>query len=110
MFFEWTLLTLLSALTLFVMVKMFYFKNMNIKENRNNEMMRLTLREAEVLIRKYQIQLQRAIGNIDILTEELTRLRNDQKVLKQRNSKHRVESDQLRNKIKDLQSRIDALL
>lgn len=110
MFFDWSLLTIVFLISLYLLVKMFYFKNMNIKENKNNEMIRLTLREAEVLIRKYQIQLQRALGNIDILTDELTKLRSDGKVIKQRNSQHRIEADQLRAKIKDLESRIDALL
>ena len=110
MFFEWSLLTIIFIIALFLLVKMFYFKNMNIKEHKNNEMMRLTLKEAEVLIRKYQIQLQRSLGNIDILTDELTKIRSDQKVLKQRNSQHRIESDQLKTKIRDLESRIDALL
>lgn len=73
-------------------------------------MMKLTLQEAEVLIRKYQIQLQRALGNVDILTEELNKLRNELKILKQRNSKHRIEVDRLNNKIKELENRIEALL
>lgn len=110
MFSEWSLLTLTLLLALYLLVKMFYFKNLNAKEHKNNAMMKLTLQEAEVLVRKYQIQLQRALGNIDILTEELTKLRSDQKVLKQRNSQFRLEGDQLRGKIKDLESRIDALL
>lgn len=110
MFFQWSLLTVVFVVALLILVKMFYYKNMNIKENKNNEMMRLTLKEAETLIRKYQIQLQRSLGNIDILTDELSKLRADQKILKQRNSQHRVESDQLKLKIKDLQGRIDALL
>jgi len=73
-------------------------------------MMKLTLQEAEILIRKYQIQLQRALGNVDILSEELNKLRNELKILKQRNSKHRIEVDRLNNKIKELESRIEALL
>lgn len=73
-------------------------------------MMKLTLQEAEVLIRKYQIQLQRALGNVDILSEELNKLRNELKILKQRNSKHRIEVDRLNNKIKELEGRIEALL
>jgi len=72
--------------------------------------MKLTLQEAEILIRKYQIQLQRALGNVDILSEELNKLRNEMKVLKQRNSKHRQEVERLNNKIKALESRIEALL
>jgi len=110
MFFQWSLLTVLSIVAIYLFVKMFYFKSITNKEQRSNDLMKLTLQEAEILIRKYQIQLQRALGNVDILTEELTKLRNELKVLKQRNSKHRQEVDRLNNKIKALESRIDALL
>jgi len=110
MFWQWSLLTILSIVAIYLFVKMFYFKSITNKEQRSNDMMKLTLREAEILIRKYQIQLQRALGNVDILSEELTKLRNELKVLKQRNSKHRQEVDRLNNKIKALEGRIDALL
>ncbi len=110
MFWEWSLLTILTILSIFLFVKMYYFKSITNKEQRSNELMKLTLNEAEILIRKYQIQLQRALGNVDILSEELTKLRNELKILKQRNSKHRQETDRLNNKIKALESRIDALL
>jgi peptidoglycan hydrolase CwlO-like protein len=89
---------------------MYYFKSITSKEQRGNDLMKLTLQEAEILIRKYQIQLQRALGNVDILSEELTKLRNELKVLKQRNTKHRQETDRLNGKIKALEGRIDALL
>jgi len=110
MFAQWSLLTLISIVAIYLFVKMFYFKSITNKEQRSNDLMKLTLQEAEILIRKYQIQLQRALGNVDILTEELTKLRNELKVLKQRNSKHRQEVDRLNAKIKALESRIDALL
>lgn len=110
MFLEWSLVTILSILAIFLFVKMFYFKSITHKEQRSNDMMKLTLQEAEILIRKYQIQLQRALGNVDILSEELNKMRNELKILKQRNSKHRLETDRLNNKIKELESRIDALL
>ena len=110
MVFEWSLLTFLSIVSIYLFVKMFYFKSITNKEQRSNDLMKLTLQEAEILIRKYQIQLQRALGNVDILTEELSKLRNELKVLKQRNSKHRQEVDRLNAKIKALESRIDALL
>ena len=110
MFWEWSLLTMLSIVSVYLFVKMFYFKSITSKEKRNNDLMKLTLNEAEILIRKYQIQLQRALGNVDILSEELTKLRNELKVLKQRNSKHRQETDRLNGKIKALEGRIDALL
>jgi peptidoglycan hydrolase CwlO-like protein len=110
MFWEWSLLTIISIIAIWLFVKMYYFKSITNKEQRSNDLMKLTLKEAEILIRKYQIQLQRALGNVDILSEELTKLRNELKVLKQRNSKHRQEVDRLNAKIKALESRIDALL
>jgi len=110
MFWEWSLLTILSVLSVFLFVKMYYFKSITNKEQRTNDLMKLTLQEAEILIRKYQIQLQRALGNVDILSEELTKLRNELKILKSRNTKHRQETDRLNGKIKALENRIDALL
>ncbi|MFT5661688.1 MAG: peptidoglycan hydrolase CwlO-like protein [Sulfurimonas sp.] len=110
MFWEWSLLTILSLLNVFLFVKMYYFKSITNREQRSNDLMKLTLQEAEILIRKYQIQLQRALGNVDILSEELTKLRNELKTLKSRNTKHRQETDRLNGKIKALEGRIDALL
>ena len=110
MFWEWSLLTILSIISVYLFVKMYYFKSITNKEQRSNDLMKLTLNEAETLIRKYQIQLQRAFGNVDILSEELTKLRNELKVLKSRNSKHRQEVDRLNAKIKALEGRIGAFL
>lgn len=110
MFLEWSLLTIVTLGALVFLVKMFYFRSITVKEQRSSEMMKLTLKEAEILIRKYQIQLQRALGNVDILSEELNNLRNEVKMLKQRNSKHRIDADRLQNKIRELEGRIDALI
>ncbi len=110
MFWEWSLLSIVSILAIYMFVKMFYFKSITIKEQKSNDMMKLTLKEAEVLIRKYQIQLQRALGNVDILSEEVNKLRAEIKTLKQRNSQHRLSSDRLKTKIKELEGRIDALI
>ncbi len=110
MFFEWSLLTLLAILSIFLFIKMFYFKSITQREKKSNDLMKMTLQEAEILIRKYQIQLQRALGNVDILSEELSKLKNEMKILKQRNSKHRQEVERLNNKIKALENRIEALL
>ena len=110
MLFEWSLVTFSLLLVIFVVVKMYYFKNLTIKEQRNNDVMKLTLKEAEVLIRKYQIQLQRALGNIDILNEQMNKLRQEIKALKQRNSQYRIENEKLKNRIKELESRIEALI
>jgi len=110
MLLEWSLVTFSLLLVIFVVVKMFYFRNMTIKEQRNNDVMKLTLKEAEVLIRKYQIQLQRALGNIDILNEQMNKLRREIKTLKQRNSQFRIENEKLKSRIKELESRIEALI
>ena len=110
MLLEWSLLTVVTLAALFFLVKMFYFSSITVKEQRSSEMMKLTLKEAEILIRKYQIQLQRALGNVDILSEELNNLRNEVKTLKQRSSKCRIDNDRLQNKIAELEGRIDALI
>ncbi len=110
MFFEWSIVTVSLVLVVVLLIKMFYFQNLTIKEQKNNDVMKLTLKEAEVLIRKYQIQLQRALGNIDILNDQMNKLRREIKTVKQRNSQYRIENEKLRSRIKDLESRIEALL
>jgi len=110
MLFDWSIITLISMLAIFLFVKMFYFKNLTIKEQKSNDVMKMTLKEAEVLIRKYQIQLQRAIGNIDVLNEQMIKLRHEIKAVKQRNSQYRIENEKLRSRIKELESRIEALI
>ncbi len=110
MLLQWSLITFSLLLVVFVVVKMFYFKSLTIKEQRNNDVMKLTLKEAEVLIRKYQIQLQRALGNIDILNEQMNKLRRETKAVKQRNSQYRIENEKLKSRIKELESRIESLI
>ena len=109
-FWQWISLTAFILFVLFMVVKTFFYKSVAQKEEKNSAVMKLTLQEAEILIRKHQLQLQRALGNIDILTDEITALRNEVKVLKQRNSQYRVESEKYKSKIKDLEQKIEALL
>ncbi|MGP1580948.1 MAG: hypothetical protein ACTTH5_08045 [Wolinella sp.] len=107
---DWLLLTLFILFVLFMVVKTFFYKSIAQKEEKSSAVMKLTLQEAEILIRKHQLQLQRALGNIDILTDEITSLRNEVKLLKQRNSQYRIESEKYRSRIKDLEQKIEALL
>jgi hypothetical protein len=109
-FFEWLYLTIALLLGGFLFFKAFYYKNLMEKEHKSNLMLKETLREAEIFIRKYQIQLQRSLGNVDILNEEMNRLRNDVKAFKARNAQYRIENERIRHKIKDLESKIEALL
>ena len=109
-FTSWLFLTAFILFVLFMVVKTFFYKSVAQKEEKNSAVMKLTLQEAEILIRKHQLQLQRALGNIDILTDEITSLRNEVKALKQRNSQYRVESEKYKSKIKDLEQKIEALM
>ena len=109
-FAQWLFLTAFILFVLFMIVKTFFYKRVAQKEEKNSAVMKLTLQEAEILIRKHQLQLQRALGNIDILTDEITALRNEVKTLKQRNSQYRVETEKYKSKIKDLEQKIEALL
>lgn len=90
--------------------KMFFYQNIAKKEEKTSASIKLTLHEAEILIRKHQLQLQRALGNIDILSAEMNAMKNEIKALKQRNSQYKVESDKYRMRIKDLEQKIEALL
>ena len=110
MFTDWITITILVSLCIYLTIMVFYFKTLLKKEKISSEVVKNTLGDAEVVIRKYQIQLQRSLGNIDILSEELTKVKNDLKSLRTRNSQYRMESDKLRQQIKDLQSKIEALL
>lgn len=107
---EWLILASFILFVLFMVVKTFFYKSVAQKEERSSAVMKLTLQEAEILIRKHQLQLQRALGNIDILTDEIASLRNEVKLLKQRNSQYRIESEKYKSRIKDLEQKIEALL
>lgn len=110
MFTEWLGLTVFIIFLIYMVTKNFFYMSIAEKEEKKSTVMKLTLQEAEVLIRKHQLQLQRALGNIDILTDELTNIRNELKAIKQRNSQYRVESEKYRAKIRDLEQKIEALL
>ncbi|MDE5591782.1 MAG: hypothetical protein K2I63_02325, partial [Helicobacter sp.] len=83
-FTQWLFLTSFILFVLFIVVKVFFYKSVAQKEEKNSAVMKLTLQETEILIRTHQLQLQTALGNIDILTDEITNLRNEVKALKQR--------------------------
>lgn len=110
MLFEWVVTTVLVSLCVYLTVMVFYYKTLLKKEKLSNVVVKNTLGDAEIVIRKYQVQLQRALGNIDILSDELNKIRGDTKSLRTRNSQYRVESDKLHQRIKELEGKIEALL
>lgn len=107
---QWFMLVALILFVLFMLVKTFFYKSIAQREEKTSASIKLTLHEAEILIRKHQLQLQRALGNIDILTEEMNTMKNEIKALKQRNSQYKIESDKYKTKIRDLEQKIEALL
>ncbi len=106
----WFTYTVLVCMALYLLVMMFYYRSLYKREQKMTNITKKTLSDAEIVVRKYQVQLQRALGNIDILSDELTKVKNDIKSLRQRNSQSRLENEKLRNKIKELQGKIEALL
>ncbi|MWV61428.1 hypothetical protein DCO58_09605 [Helicobacter saguini] len=109
-FVNWFLVTCFILFCLFMVVTSFYYRSMAQKEKKDSAHMKYTLVETEVLIQKHQLSLQRALGNIDILTKELNTLKGEVKTLKQRNSQYRIETDNYKSRIKDLEQKIEALL
>ena len=106
----WLIITVLASICIYLLVMLFYYKTLLKKEKLGSVVVKNTLGDAEVVIRKYQVQLQRSLGNIDILSDELTKVKNDLKSLRTRNSQYRMESDKLRQHIKELEGKIEALL
>ena len=72
--------------------------------------MKNNLQDTEVVIRKFQIQLQRSLGNIDILTDELKQNKKRRHLSSHENSQYRLENDKLRQRIRELEGKIEALL
>jgi chromosome segregation ATPase len=110
MFFSWISYTLFIFVIIYLLVKLNYTKSLYNKEIKINSKQKDAIKEEQLLIRKYKTQLQRSIGNIDILTEELNKVRNDIKSLRAKNSQSRLEKDQLTRRVSELQERIDALI
>lgn len=110
MWLQGIITVVLISLSLYLIVMVYYYKTLHAKGQKTNVTVKNTLGDAEVLIRKYQIQLQRSLGNIDILSEELNKIKGDTKSLRARNSQYRLENDKLRDRIKELEGKIEALL
>ena len=107
---SWLLYTFFIFAIIYLLIMLNYYKTLYKREQGLNQIKKSNIDESKLMIRKYRIQLQRAIGNIDILTEELDKAKNDIKTLRARNSQQKLENDQLQEKIKELEERIEALI
>lgn len=85
MFANWFILTALICATIYLVVMLFYYKTLLNKEKTSKDFIKNNLDDTEIVIRKLQIQLQRSLGNIDILTEELNKIKADLTSLRTRN-------------------------
>ena len=110
MIFNWIFLTTVIVVILFLTFKMFYYKHLWEKAEERRKQLKNNLIDAEILIKKYQIQLQRSLGNLELLDDEVTKLKNDLKSVKSRNAQMRTENEQLKRKIRELENKIEALL
>lgn len=110
MFSEWIFLTIIICVSIYLLVMVFYYKTLLKKEKMSRDAIKNNMEDTEVIIRKLQVQLQRSLGNIDILTDELNKVKGDSTSLRTRNSQYRMENDKLRQRIKELEGKIEALL
>ena len=100
MFLEWSLITILSILSLFLFLQVLFYKNLVEREEKGL---------AETLIRKYQVQLQRSLGNVDLMTSEMMSIKNDLKGVKQSHATLKFEKKRLEEELIALQNKIEAL-
>ena len=107
---DWIVTTLLATLVIYLAVMTIYYRSLLERERKSNKLVSSTVDDSEIIIRKYQIQLQRALGNIDMLSDELTKVKNDIKSLRTRNSQYRIENEKQTARVKELEGKIEALL
>ncbi|AJC90579.1 hypothetical protein UPTC5083_00691 [Campylobacter lari] len=110
MILSWLVLTVLICVSIYMTIMLLYYKTLLHKEKVAKEFIKNNLDDTEIVIRKLQVQLQRSLGNIDILTEELNKSKADLTSLRTRNSQYRIENEKLRQRIKELEAKIEALL
>jgi uncharacterized protein with PhoU and TrkA domain len=109
MFLEWSLLTIVTVIAGFLFLQVLFYKNLVEKEQQGTKVMKTTLREAETLIRKYQVQLQRSLGNVDLMASEMMSIKSDLKGVKQSHATLKFEKKRLEEEMINLKNKIDAL-
>ena len=109
MFLDWSLLTVVSIIAIYLFFQVLFYKNVVESEEKSISTMKATLREAEILIKKYQVQLQRSLGNIDLMTSEMMAVKSNLKSTKQSHSSLKFEKKKLEEEMRVLQDRIEAL-
>ena len=110
MFTSWVIYTILISVIIYLIVLLKYKESIYNKEKKVTKEQEKSIKDAKILISKYRIQLQRSIGNTDILTENLSAAKDELKLLRSKNSQQKIENDHLQRKIKMLDEKIEALV
>ena len=110
MFADWLIYTVFIFVIIYLLIMINYTKALHKKERLIVNKKDRNIDDLKIMIKKYRVQLQRAIGDIDVLTEELSGSKNELKVMRAKNSQQRLEIDQLTSKIRDLEEKIEALI
>jgi peptidoglycan hydrolase CwlO-like protein len=107
---SWMLITFNIVAALYTAVIILYYRNVITQEKNKVKGLKLTLGEAEILIKKYQIQLQKVLGSVDNFYSELSDARNDLKTIKARYAHLKSEDTKNRKNIEKLESKINSLM
>lgn len=110
MLFIWMVITALVCTCIYFIVMTYYYRSLLNKERASKEFLKTNFDDTEVVMRKLQTQLQRSLGNIDVLNEELDKVKSELTSLRTRNSQYRLENNKLNTKIKELEAKIESLL
>jgi len=110
MILDWLILTVTVVFIAYILVMMLYYKSLAMKDKTRYTAMKLSLDEAELLIRKYHMQLQRAMGNIEMMSEELAGIRGELQNHKAKASSSKNENESLRKLVAELEQKIEALI
>ena len=110
MFTSWLIYTVFIFVIIYLLIMINYTKALHKKEKLIVNKKDRNIDDLKTMIKKYRVQLQRAIGDIDVLTDELSSARNDLKIMRAKNSQQRLEIDQLMSKVKELEEKIEALI
>ena len=110
MFSNWLMVTLNVVMFSYFIILILYYRNLNFKERSRITSMQVTLEEAEILIKKYQIQLQKVLGSVDIINTELEDAKDDLRAIKNRYSQAKAENEHNKILVKKLEAKIDSLM
>lgn len=110
MFTSWMLITFNIVAFAYFTVIIVYYRSLLSQEKNKIISLKIALEEAEVLIKKYQIQLQKLLDDVDGFYSELDIARKDLKTIKSRFSALKIEDSKNKTQITKLEAKVDSLI